>query len=131
MKNIALFALLSLLSLSACRTQKDFNHIVGATYDDHGCNSAAGYTWSNALRQCVRLWEVGERLESGTKTAFLIFNVDSTLAEIIVDNKSYLCKRNKQEPKLWCTKDAKHRISFNNGMKAAFVNGVTYSAEIK
>lgn len=131
MKKNGFLFLFSLLTLTACHTQKDFNHIVGATVDEHGCRPSSGYSWSQALHQCVRLWEVAERLESGTQTAFLLFNADLTTAELVVDGTSYLCKRDKMQPLLWQSKNRQQRVFFNNGMKTAFINGKTFSAEMK
>mmetsp|Transcript_22860 Transcript_22860/g.90652 ORF Transcript_22860/g.90652 Transcript_22860/m.90652 type:complete len:444 (+) Transcript_22860:207-1538(+) len=30
---------------------------LGADHDEHGCSASAGYTWCEARRACVRLWE--------------------------------------------------------------------------
>lgn len=43
--------------------------MIGVANDDHGCNAAAGYTWSEVRQNCVRLFEDGIRLNSVTDTA--------------------------------------------------------------
>lgn len=37
---------------------------VGGDRDAHNCIPSAGYTWSQTLNRCVRIWEVGTRLYS-------------------------------------------------------------------
>lgn len=68
-------------------------HLIGVANDSHGCNAAAGYTWSEARQNCIRLFEDGVRLNSVTDTAatssaFVVFSVDSTKAEVFLpDNE--------------------------------------------
>ncbi|MGJ8561264.1 MAG: hypothetical protein ACSHX3_13595 [Litorimonas sp.] len=50
---------------------------VGGDRDIHGCIATAGYTWSDVLEECVRLFEVGIPLENmqdmdSTSIAYLI-----------------------------------------------------------
>lgn len=64
-------------------------HLIGEDEDAHGCNASAGYTWSEARQNCVRLFEDGVRLNSATDTAatssaFVVFSVDSTKAEVFL-----------------------------------------------
>lgn len=63
--------------------------LIGVADDSHGCNAAAGYTWSEVRSGCVRLFEDGIRLNSVTDTAatlsaFVIFAVDSLKAEVFL-----------------------------------------------
>lgn len=37
--------------------QADTVHVVGGDKDKHGCIASAGYTWSEAQKDCIRLWE--------------------------------------------------------------------------
>lgn len=69
--------------------------MIGVANDDHGCNAAAGYTWSEVRQNCVRLFEDGIRLNSVTDTAstssaFVVFSADSTKAEVFLpENPSH------------------------------------------
>ena len=64
----------------------------GADRDDHGCIASAGYTWSEARKDCVRLWEAGVRMvsvEGDDHFLFLVFSPDSARVELFysVDDK--------------------------------------------
>lgn len=41
---------------------KTEEEIIGVANDAHGCNGAAGYTWSEARKDCIRLFESGIRM---------------------------------------------------------------------
>ncbi len=50
--------------------------------DDHGCNAAAGYTWSEVKQNCIRLFEDGVQLvsetdKSSSSAAYVVFAADS------------------------------------------------------
>lgn len=57
---------------------------LGADRDAHGCIGSAGYAWSEIRKSCVRLFEVGLRLDpvpppkgnEATLSAFLVFAAD-------------------------------------------------------
>lgn len=60
--------------------------LAGADKDEHGCILSAGYCWSEALKDCVRLWEAGVRMDvmkdgkvdkDATSSGFLVFAKDS------------------------------------------------------
>ena len=64
---------------------------VGVANDAHGCNGAAGYTWSEARKDCIRLFESGVRMNpvndpQATLSTFIVFSTDSTLAEVFIPN---------------------------------------------
>ena len=44
--------------------QADTVHVVGGDKDKHGCLASAGYTWSEAQKDCIRLWEKGVRMNA-------------------------------------------------------------------
>lgn len=44
--------------------QADTVHVVGGDKDKHGCIASAGYTWSEAQKDCIRLWEKGVRMNA-------------------------------------------------------------------
>ena len=67
--------------------------VIGVANDDHGCNAAAGYTWSEVWQNCIRLFEDGVRLNSVTDTAstssaFVVFSADSTKAEVFLPDNA-------------------------------------------
>ncbi len=94
-------ALLALLTMS-CNSQKKTestpdkvalqaksstaSKLVGGNRDAHGCIGSAGYTWSEAQKDCIRLFEKGIRLsvinETSTNSAFLVFSPDSSKVEV-------------------------------------------------
>lgn len=58
---------------------------MGGDRDEHGCLSSAGYVWSEALKDCVRLFERGIRLSSVAKAdeaLYLVFSEDSAQVEL-------------------------------------------------
>lgn len=65
--------------------QADTVHVVGGDKDKHGCIASAGYTWSEAQKDCIRLWEKGVRMnavDDAEKVLFLVFSPDSTQVEL-------------------------------------------------
>lgn len=75
------FAFFMFLLLSACNGQKpDGTPTVGGDRDKHGCIGSAGYQWSELRGECIRLFEVGIRLDpqakdlNQTTSAFIVFN---------------------------------------------------------
>lgn len=61
--------------------------VIGVADDAHGCNAAAGYTWSQVRGKCIRLFEEGIRLQSLKDTAsalsaYIVFASDSLQAEV-------------------------------------------------
>ena len=60
--------------------------MTGGDRDAHGCIGSAGYTWSALRNDCVRLFEVGLRLDAPAPTegsaamasAFLVFATDDS-----------------------------------------------------
>ncbi len=64
---------------------------IGVAEDQKGCNRAAGYTWSDVKKECVRLFDSGVRLNpvvrdssSAVFSAFLIFSPDSLVVELFM-----------------------------------------------
>ena len=126
MKKIV-FALIAIATLTACGSSKNMEKLVGADRDEHDCITSAGYTWSDALHQCIRIWEVGERFEAGQKSIFLVFDNDSTYAEIFTDTDKILCKRNKSQRYLWLSRKGTENVRINNGVTSVFVKNYTYT----
>lgn len=77
------------LFMTACNTPKKSNStkvessnqatMVGADKDEHGCKGSAGYQWSAIRQECIRVFEVGIRLNpiskelDPTTSAFVVF----------------------------------------------------------
>ena len=61
---------------------------IGGKKDKHGCIPSAGYTWSQARNECVRVFEVSTQLlKTGSNNpndfrAFIVFNDNKTLGDI-------------------------------------------------
>lgn len=83
--------------LAACSSMPD-QRFVGADSDAHGCIASAGYTWSEARQNCIRVWKDAIRLDSVAQdktVAYIVLSEDGTLAEIFltVQTKPVLLKR--------------------------------------
>lgn len=64
---------------------------IGGAQDDHGCLIAAGYTWSEVRKDCIRLWEEGIRLEDvndSLQSAFIVFSPDSSQVELFFSDST-------------------------------------------
>ena len=53
-----------LVCFSACRSVQA-PQLIGENKDEHGCLTAAGYTWSELRRDCIRIFENGVRQQPG------------------------------------------------------------------
>ncbi len=112
---ILCFTIISFVVLLICDTTKALAQttptitkehlvLVGGDRDEHGCIGSAGYTWSNVQGQCVRLWEIGIRLEATPwehwpknggigpvrLSAFILFNKQRNKAELFIQGKKPL-----------------------------------------
>lgn len=72
---------------------KDTTHRVGVAEDAHGCNAAAGYTWSEVRGECIRVFEAGIPMKSvdnleDTLAAYVVFSADSLKAEVFVPREN-------------------------------------------
>ena len=84
------FLLLMCISLlfTGCgnsQSKKSEGNKVGDDKDAHGCIASAGYTWSEVLKDCIRLWEKGVRVEDVAdkeKAAYIVFSPDSLQVEL-------------------------------------------------
>ena len=116
MKRISILTLIVLISVSCSKkieqkteTKKDSiaqknTNIVGNDADEHGCKPSTGYTWSALKNECVRVFEVGTRLNHTVSqnknyetSAFVIFDNDK--AELFLDNgeKPFILERKSAE----------------------------------
>lgn len=83
--------LLGSISFSSCKSNS--SELLGGQKDKHGCLIAAGYTWSKARKDCVRVFEDGIRLhnvneQNATTSAFAVFSTDKENAEIFLPEAS-------------------------------------------
>jgi len=108
MKKIVLFLSLSFYGLGCSEsvvkketpqnTKADNNAtkmpLIGGDKDSHGCIASAGYQWSVVRNECIRIFELGIRLNAKgvgidtTFSAFAVFNsnADSAQAELFLVN---------------------------------------------
>ncbi len=84
--------------------QKTSEHeMVGNDKDAHGCIGSAGYTWSQLNKDCIRVFEIGKRLNSVTKdetsSAFYVYNLEKTKIEMFLpqSNSSILLLKTKTD----------------------------------
>ena len=69
----------------------DKSKTLGVAKDKHGCNAAAGYTWSEVRKDCIRLFEEGIQFsaaagQDSTLAAYVVFSADSLQAEVFLPN---------------------------------------------
>ena len=56
----------------------------GSDRDSHGCIPSAGYTWSEVLQKCIRIWEEGTALNlpnDKTKAAYIVRSAEGSQVE--------------------------------------------------
>lgn len=132
MKHPLLFLSALILSLcTACashsRQQTAFNRLVGNDRDEHGCISSAGYTYSYALHDCVRLWEVGERYYAGNHQIYLVFSPDSLFAEVFPsEGESFICKRRRNLNR-WERRKGTEYVEQCNGQTCVSIGKLIYT----
>ena len=68
-----------LVCFSACRSVQA-PQLIGGNKDEHGCLTAAGYTWSELRRDCIRIFEDGVRVNDPSLHAG--FAADSSRVEV-------------------------------------------------
>ena len=72
---------------------KPYTQEIGVAMDEHGCNAAAGYMWSEVKGDCIRIFEEGIRMDSqidknATSSAFLLFSPDSLQVELFLPEEN-------------------------------------------
>lgn len=97
MKTILSFTItLFSMALLSCNSQKTGNNsqqqtnpdakvMVGADKDEHGCKPSAGYQWSAIKQECIRPFELSDKLKDltdDTMAAFLLFSENKKQVEI-------------------------------------------------
>lgn len=59
----------------------------GDVKDEHGCMTSAGYIWSAARNECIRLWEVASEVEATNRSEFVVHVLvtdDKSKAEVFI-----------------------------------------------
>lgn len=125
---------LSAISLSSCRSHS--NELIGGQKDKHGCLIAAGYTWSQLRKDCIRVFTEGIRLnnvkdENATTSAFIVFdpNNKDENAELFLPNSkkgSILLKKVEDE---WENKE--FRLTKKENIFILYQNGTEIYASGK
>lgn len=74
---------------------KKREYLLGGDKDENGCISSAGYVWSALKNDCIRVFEVGYRLnpiqksaEDSVLSAFVIFNDNKDKVELFIPTES-------------------------------------------
>ena len=117
----------ALVAFGAC--QSSMKGLVGADRDDHGCIASAGYTWSYALHDCIRVWEQGHILSYGGQTAGLVFSADSVYAEVFChDGRRVICRRKKGQT-LWTARNTGENVFVRNGVLTAELTEGVFTKE--
>ncbi len=74
-----------LVCFSACRSVQA-PQLIGGNKDEHGCLTAAGYTWGEPRRDCIRIFEDGVRVDAPSLqpslTSYAVFAADSSRVEV-------------------------------------------------
>lgn len=82
----------------------------GSDRDEHGCIGSAGYTWSIIKKDCIRIFEIGIRLNPAaavadkTTAAFIVFDNDKLKAELYIPGQpgaSVILEYGKKNSQLW------------------------------
>ena len=130
---ITIFGLIAGMMLCSC-SHSSFGRLVGSDRDEHGCIGSAGYTWSYALHDCIRLWEAGIRFDAGPEQTFVVFSSDSTYAEVFSGNHPSLLFKRKKNKKQWTSNKNKGNegwVKIQNGILCVNIHDYTYTKRIK
>ncbi|MDO5615251.1 MAG: hypothetical protein Q4G16_03615 [Cruoricaptor ignavus] len=121
MKKLALVAL-SATFMVACNSNKNENaeqqteeKPIGLAEDSHGCNGAAGETWSELKQDCIQVFNVGTRLNpvqqnenDAVISAFAIVDADKNKAEIFLAEREHTIILDKSEDGTFQNDDYKY-----------------------
>ena len=119
-----------LFLVSGCsnKSQKQQQQLVGNSKDDHGCLTSAGYRWSEAKKDCVRIWEVGTKVEAGEKHLFVVFSPDSTQAEIFAGSGKKLMCNQEEGKSVWIPSKGKNQVILSQKGLEVLFEGDTYQS---
>lgn len=126
MKKTGTLILMMIFFVSCGDSKKNENNetqnAVGNDKDQHGCISSAGYTWSQIMQDCVRLYETGQRLSSVDETddAFIITNNKKSKLELFLPNSKTTVILSKSENGDYASDD----IVYNKKDSSLTIDGV-------
>ncbi|MCH6232372.1 hypothetical protein [Cognataquiflexum rubidum] len=89
--SILLFSLFSCSKNSKEENQTSKETLVGSDKDPNGCIGSAGYSWSQARQECIRIFELGTPFVTydaatgamdSTKVAYVVLSNDKSQAEV-------------------------------------------------
>ena len=124
-----LFFLMTIAQVAFGACQSSMKGLGGADRDDHGCIASAGYTWSYALHDCIRVWEQGHILSYGGQTAGLVFSADCVYAEVgWHDGRRVICRRKKGQT-LWTARKTGEKVFVRNGVLTAELTEGVFTKE--
>lgn len=78
------------LTSDSIAVKTDSTKILGAAKDSHGCQTTAGYTWSELKGGCIRVFESATRFDpvendgNAVMSAFVVFEENGNRAELFV-----------------------------------------------
>lgn len=89
-KNVMFLSIV--FALMSCSSSKQAT-MTGNDRDKHGCIPSAGYTWSEVRKDCIKVFEVGTRLNNvidtkATTSAFAVFSSDKSVVELFLPDSS-------------------------------------------
>ncbi|MFV8393536.1 hypothetical protein [Flavobacterium sp. LB2P6] len=126
MKKVLLFSVIIIVAFSCAKQmdqkkvskstilKEDKSQLAGGDLDQHGCKASAGYTWSVLRKECIRVFEIGTRLnhyeqigKTATTSAFVIFEANNeNKAELFLDTqKESIILERKSEGQPWVKDD--------------------------
>lgn len=82
--------------------------------DDYGCNNMAGFTWSNAKNQCIKVYENALQLDSTNNPndlkAFIVFSDDNKSVDIFLPNRVYTFLQIKDNNSIWLDNSSSYML---------------------
>lgn len=124
------FMALGLIMVMCACSHKPTQNLVGSDRDDHGCIASAGYRWSEAMKDCIRIWEVGERAVNGEKNLFVVFSPDSSVAEVYAEGEKCIVCRQKNTD-LWISKNGKTMVYRDSETLKVNFGKIQYTGTVK
>jgi hypothetical protein len=82
MKHLFIALLLPLILISACVCPAN----IGGNKDEHGCLTAAGYTWCESKAKCLRIWEEECKEIPQSRARFVAINYIRETEDYIQNN---------------------------------------------
>lgn len=113
--------LIFIMSYMCSCSHKPSVRLVGSDRDEHGCIASAGYVWSEARKDCIRLWEVGEIINNGNENVYVVFANDSSVAEVFAGKDRVLCRKDKSYD-IWKSKKHKTKVTITDGILKLSIN---------